>query len=124
MKKILKIDNSCAVLALHHVSGLDEETVLRVCKFHDFTPQGGMTDEDWIEAAKDLSISVRMIFSGSCRLGKFINEHKTGLFLIRTHDHIFSLDNGVMIDPGGKEMKHYPGLGRLVKWAWKVTKAS
>lgn len=123
VKKLIKIDNSCAVLALHHVSGVDEETVLRVCKFHDFSPEGGMADEDWIDAAKDLGIKVRMCFSGSQRLKTFLKDHKTGLFLVRTHDHIFALDNGIIVDPGYKETGHFPGLGRLVKWAWRVTKS-
>lgn len=124
MKKIIKINNSCAVLALHHVSGMDEETVLRVCKFNDFDPNYGMDDEDWIRAAKDLGISLRSVFEGSCRFKSFFNKNKEGLFLIRTCDHLFALDNGLIIDPGAKELKSYPGLGRLVKQAWKVTKVS
>lgn len=122
MKKIIKIENSCAILALHYVSGLPEDTVIRVCKSHDFDPMFGMSDEDWIDAAKELGIVIRMVFSGSERLGKFFNNHKEGLFLIRTHDHLFVIDNGFIADPGGKETGFYPGLGRLVKQAWKVTR--
>ena len=122
MKKLMKIDNSCAVIALHHVSGMDEDTVLRICKFHDFTPKGGMIDEDWIAAGKDLGITVRLVFSGSVRLKQFLTTHKDGLYLIRTHDHLFALDNGIIVDPATKESKTYPALGRLVKWAYKVSK--
>lgn len=124
MKKLIKIDNSCAVLALHHVSGLDEETVLRVCKINDFTPKNGMEDEDWISAAKDLGISVRSCFLGSERLSSFITKKPEGLYLIGTFNHLFVLDNGLIIDPRSKEWDGYPGLGRLVKQAWKVTKVS
>lgn len=122
MKKLKKIENSCAVIALHHVSGVDEETVLRVCKTHDFHPSEGMEDEDWMEAAKDLGIQIRSCFNGSVRLRKFVSEHKEGLFLLGTHDHLFALDNGVIIDPRARGWGGYPGLGRLVKQAWKVTK--
>lgn len=124
MKKLIKIDNSCAVLALHHVSGLDEDTVLRVCKIHDFTTHNGMEDEDWINAAKDLGISVRSVFAGCERLSSFIKKYPDGLYLIGTFNHLFALDNGLIIDPKAKGWNGYPGLGRLVKQAWKVTKVS
>ena len=124
MKKLIKIDNSCAVLALHHVSGLPEETVLRICKLHDFTPHDGMDDEDWINAAKDLGLSVRTSFKGSERLSSFIKKYQDGLYLIGTWNHLFALDNGLIVDPKAKCWDGYPGLGRLVKQAWKVTKIS
>ena len=124
MKKIIKLENSCAVVALHHVSGLDEETVLRVCKIHDFDVKIGMDDEDWIAAAKDLGITIRSVFEGSVRFKTFMNQHKTGLFLIRTSDHLFVLDNGIIIDPCAKEWDGYPGLSRVVLQVWKVTKVS
>ncbi len=122
MKKLIKIDNSCAVLALHHVSGLDEETVLRVCKINDFTPKNGMDDEDWINAAKDLGITVRSVFNGSERLSSFMAKKLDGLFLIGTFNHLFVVDNGLIVDPRAKQWDGYPGLGRLVKQVWKVTK--
>lgn len=124
MKKLLKIENSCAVLALHHVSGLDEETVLRVCKSHNFTPKGGMYDEDWISAAKDLGISIKTAFTGSARLYSIVKKFPTGLYLISTSNHLFVLDSGIIIDPWAKQWDGYPGLGRLIKQAWKVTKFS
>lgn len=121
MKKLIKLDNSCAVLALHHVSGVDEETVLRVCKIHDFDPHYGMEDTDWINAAKDLGITVRSVFNGSERLSSFVNKHQSGLYLIGTFNHLFALDNGIIIDPRAKGWGGYPGLGRLVKQAWKIS---
>ncbi len=122
MKKLIKIEGACAVLALHHVSGLNEDTVLRICKLHDFHPAIGMEDEDWQEAAKDLGLSIRSCFVGSQRLSSFITKKRDGLYLIGTFDHLFVLDHGVIVDPREKMRGHYPGLGRLVKQAWKVTK--
>lgn len=120
MKKLRKIDGSCAVLALHHVSQIDEETVLRVCALHGFNPTDGMEDEDWIEAAKDLGLKLRSAGKFDCRLKKFVSEHKTGLYLVGTFDHLFVLDNGLIVDPKEKDAGRYPGLGRIVKEAWRV----
>lgn len=122
MQKLKKIDGSCAVLALHHVSGLPEDTVLRVCKLHGFEPSLGMEDNDWRAAADDLGIKVRSINIEPCRLKKFVNNHKSGLYLLGTFDHLFSLDNGIIIDPREKMRGRYPGLGRIVKQAWLVCK--
>lgn len=122
MRKLQKIDGSCAVLALHHVSGLPEDTVLRVCKLHGFEPSLGMEDDDWRAAADDLGIKIRAVPMESCRLKKFANNHKDGLYLLGTFDHLFALDNGIIIDPREKLAGRYPGLGRIVKQAWKVYK--
>lgn len=120
MKKLKKIDASCAVLALHHVSGVDEETVLRVCKLHGFEAGEGMEDSDWQEAAKDLGVKIRRISLEPCRLSKFINNHEVGLYLLGTMDHLFVIDNGVIIDPRTKMFGKFPGLGRIIKEAWRV----
>lgn len=122
MKKLKKIDGSCAVIALHHVSGVDEDTVLRVCTLHGFEPKNGMDDEDWREAADDLGISVRSMSINPQRLRKFLHGHTEGLFLLGTFDHLFVLDNGLIIDPREKMRGRYPGLGRIVKQAWRVLK--
>lgn len=71
MKKIKKIDGSCAVCALHYVSGIDEETVLRICAMHGFEAGEGMTDDEYLEAAADLKLTLkkvktsRPLYSGS-----------------------------------------------------------
>lgn len=121
MKKLKKIDNSCAVVALHHVSGIDEETVLRVCVLHDFNCKDGMEDEDWREAAKELGIKVVSIPLTPCRLKKFLKEFPTGLFLVGTRDHLFVIDNGIIVDPSERQAGRYPGLGRIIKQAWRVS---
>ncbi len=120
MKKLKKIDGSCAVIALHHVSGIDEETVLRVCALHGFTPEDGMEDEDWQEAAKDLGLNIRAVPMKDVRLSAFKKAHNTGLYLVGTFDHLFVLDNGLIVDPREKLEGRYPGLGRIVKRAWIV----
>ena len=123
MKKLLTIDGCCAVLALHHVSGVDEETVLRVCTLRNFHPKKGMEDRDWKAAADDLGIKVRGLAMEPCRLKRFIETHPDGLFLLGTHDHLFCLDNGIIIDPREKMAGRYPGGRRIIKQAWRVTKS-
>lgn len=120
MKKIKKIKGSCAVVALHHVSGVDEETVLRVCKLHGFEVGEGMEDDDWKEAADDLGISIRAIPFKNCRLRAFVKKYPLGLYLVGTFDHLFVLDNGIIVDPREKMRGKWPGLGRIVKQAWVV----
>ncbi len=120
MKKLRKIDGSCAVLALHYASQIDEEAVLGVCKLHGFTPEGGMEDEDWIEAADDLNLKLRSTGKLNMRLSAFVKKYKEGLYLVGTHDHLFVVHNGLIVDPRERDVGRYPGHGRLVKEAWKV----
>lgn len=120
MKKLRKIDGSCAVIALHHASGIAEDTVLRVCKLHDFTPEDGMEDECWQEAAHDLGLIIRNVGVADMRLKTFVSKFKKGLYLVGTHDHLFVVDNGLIVDPREKDAGRYPGHGRIVKAAWKV----
>lgn len=76
-----------------------------------------MDDDDWKKAATDLKIEIRGIETLGCTLKKFITSHDTGLFLLRTCDHLFCLDNGLIIDPLNK---YAPGLNRRIINAWKV----
>lgn len=122
MKKLLTIDGCCAVLALHHVSGIDEETVLRICTLRNFKPKKGMADKDWKAAADDLGIKIRGLIMEPCRLKRFVEDHPTGLWLLGTHDHLFVLDNNVIVDPREKQRGKYPGLRRVIKQAWRVEK--
>lgn len=119
MKKLKEIDGSCAVVALWYVSGIDEETVLRVCTSCGFEVGEGMEDEEWQEAAHCLSVKMRSIpVDQPCTLYKFIKLHPKGLYLIGTFDHLFVVDNGVIVDP---RCPRPPGLKRLIKQAWRVT---
>lgn len=119
MKKLKKIDNSCAVVALHYVSGIAEDIVLRVCQLHEFHPKQGMDDKNWKAAGKDLGITVRAINFVPCTLKTFAREHMEGLYLLGTWDHLFVLDNGMIVDP---RCARPPGLRRMIKQAWVVNK--
>ena len=119
MKKIKKIEAACAVCALQYVSGIDEETVLRVCALHGFAAGEGMTDYEWKEAAKDLRLKLKKTKDVNLTLRHFKRKHPEGLYLLSTRDHLFALDNGIIIDPRNPNP---PGLGRIIKGAWLVTK--
>jgi hypothetical protein len=81
-----------------------------------------MDDADWLEAADDLGIKTRAVSISPLRLRRFIHDNTTGLFLIGTFDHLFVLDNGLIVDPREKMRGRYPGLGRIVKQVWRVLK--
>jgi hypothetical protein len=119
MKKLKSIPGACAPTALHYASGIDEETVLRVCSFYGFEANQGMDDSEWKNAARDLSLDYRQISIQPCTLKQFIKNHPAGLYLLGTVDHIFCLDNGVIVDPRNP---HMPGLNRKIKQAWRVIK--
>lgn len=119
MKKLKEIDGSCAVVALCHVSSIDEETVLRVCTSCGFEAGQGMEDPEWQEAAKCLGLKLRAIKLKPCFLKEFIRKKKKGLYLVGTFDHLFVVDNGIIVDPRNPRP---PGLGRLIRQAWKVEK--
>lgn len=118
MKKLKKIEGCCAVVALLYVSGLLEDTVLRVCKLHGFENGEGMEDSEWQAAAEELGIKFRAIPMEPMRLRKFVKQHSKGLFLAGTHNHLFVVDNGKVVDPNETPP---PGWGRVIKQAWRVS---
>jgi len=120
IKRIKKIKNACAPVALCHASGRDEDTVMRVCISAGFSKKEGMADEEWQQAADDLGIVMRAVPLIPQRLQKFIRRYKEGLFLVYTHDHLFCVDGGIIYDPREKLRGKWPGLGRIVKGAWRV----
>lgn len=119
MKKIKKIEAACAVCALQYVSGIDEETVLRICAMHGFAAGEGMTDYEWKEAARDLGLTLKKTRDINLTLRQIRRKYKHGLYILSTHDHLFALDNGIIIDPRNPKP---PGLGRIISGAWIVTK--
>lgn len=119
MKKLKKIGGACAPLALWYVSGKEEDAVLRICQAYGFKEEQGMDDADWKNAAAQLGIKMRAVPFEECSLKKFIKNHPAGLYLVCTFDHIFSVDNGIIIDPRNKKP---PGLARKIKQAWKIEK--
>ncbi len=120
MKLLKRIEAACAPVALCYVSGIDEETVIRVCAMHGFEAGEGMTDDEYLEAATDLGLEcIRVRNAKDMRLGAFVRKHATGLYLVATHDHLFAVDNGIVADCRNPDR---PGLGRIVKAAWRVEK--
>lgn len=119
MKKIKKIDAACAVCALQYCSGIDEDTVLRVCAMHGFAAGEGMTDHEWKDAASDLKLSLKRVKTDNCTLRQFIRKYPLGLYLVGTFDHLFAVDNGIVADPRNDTR---PGLGRIIKQGWLVVK--
>lgn len=120
MKKMRKIDGACVPCALWYVSGVDEETVLRICSSCGFETGIGMEDPEWKEAAHCLGIEMRSIpVEQPCTLHQFIKRNPKGLFFIGTVDHLFVVDNSVIVDPRNNNP---PGLTRRVKQAWRVNK--
>jgi hypothetical protein len=117
MKKLLKIDGSCAVVALAHASGVDEETVLRVCTSCGFEAGSGMDDDDWQEAANCLGLTLKQVRMKPMALYSFIKKYQDGLYLVGTVDHLFVVDNGIIFDPRNPTP---PGLRRSIKQAWRV----
>jgi hypothetical protein len=122
MRKLKKLKNACAPMALHHVSGIDHETVLRVCASCGFDVNEGMSDEEWQEAAQELLIEITRCHTGKINLGSFVKKFPIGLYLVTTFDHILCVDNGLVYDPREMIKGRYPGLGRSVKGAWRVEK--
>lgn len=106
--------------ALQYASGIDEDTVLRVCAMHGFEVGMGMTEDEYLDAASDLKLTYKRVhFKHPCTLRQFIRKHPEGLYLVATWDHLFCLDNGIVADPRNDAR---PGLGRIVKVAHLVTK--
>lgn len=117
MKKLKEIDSACVLVALWYCTGIDEETILRICTAYGFKPKMGMDDREWKSAAGHLGIKVRGIALEPCTLHKFIKNHPAGLFLMGTWDHLFVVDNGIIVDP---RCSNPPGLKRVIKQAWRV----
>jgi len=92
LKKIKSIPAACAVFALCYVSEIDEDTVIRVCRLCGFEAGEGMTDFEWQEAAEHLKLKLTKVKMNPRKLKTFIKEHKRGLFLVCTKDHLFAVD--------------------------------
>lgn len=118
IKKLMKVKAACAVCALQYVSGVDEGAVLRICALHGFKPVEGMHDKDWRAAAHSLGIVSRGVSMTQRSLGQFLKDYPAGMFFVATHDHLFVVDHGHIIDPRNKKL---PGLKRMLRQAWRIT---
>ena len=119
MKKLKEIDGACVLCALHYVSKIDEDTIIRICTLHGFREGQGMENQGWRSAATQLGLKLRWMMLKPTRLKKFIKDNPVGLFFIGTHDHLFVVDNGIIVDP---RCKKPPGFGRIIREAWVVRK--
>lgn len=119
MRKLRKINDSCAIVALYFVSKLSEELVIRVCKSHGFEVGAGMVDEEWMAAARELGVKTRSVSMQPMRLRKFLNTYPRGLYLVATRNHLFAVDGGIVVDP---HCPNLPGLDRVITNAWRVLK--
>ncbi len=122
MKKLRRIRNSCAVIALHILSGVPEEFVLELCKDCGFDSDSGMEDNEWKEAGMFLGIFTRKIsIPQGTTLSKFIKKYPHHKYLVANSSHIFIVDDSAVIDPkgpfGGKR-----GKQRIIKQAWHIFK--
>lgn len=118
--KVKTVKDACAVAAVWYCAGApDEETVFRISRAFCNFKEDGMTDTEWQALAKHFGISVRKVPFEEMKLRKFKKEFKEGLYFVSTHDHLFVVDNGIIIDPRNKKP---PGLDRIIKWAWKATR--
>ena len=115
------IDNDCAPTAIWYVSGKTEEEVLRVCIENGFTDELGMTDPQWKRAARSLTIEFNRVAMKPVKLSDFIADHPTGLYLVRTYNHILVVDDGEVID---LRNVNAPGLNRKVIASYKVKQPS
>ncbi len=119
IKKLLKVKAACAVCAIAYVSGADEDAVRRICTMRGFKVGHGMWDREWRLASADLKIISRGIAMSPRTLQHFLKDYSEGLFYVATHDHLFVVDNGIIIDPRNKKP---PGLKRMIRQAWRVKK--
>lgn len=116
MKNIRKMGGACAVVALSYVSEKSEGAVLRICKLCGFLESEGMADEAWRKAAKYLGLKVREFSIPPTKPSKFIRNYPSGLYFVATHDHIFVVDDGIIIDPRLNELHPH----RTILQAWRV----
>lgn len=119
MKKLKKIPDSCAVAALWYCAGIEEDTAIRICRANGFKEGQGMEDSDWRRAADLMGIKCRGIAIQPQTLKQFLKNNPEGLYLLGTCDHLFVVDNGIIIDPRNKKP---PGLKRMILQSWRVEK--
>lgn len=118
MKRIHRINGSCAIFALSHVSGRPEAAVIEVCKDHDFEWGQGMADDEIMAAAKDLDITKREIQIKKCSLKEFLKKYNSGMYLLATWNHIFAVNNGgILVRPDIRP----PASRCVIHRAWRVS---
>ena len=107
-------EGSCAIDALKYLSKLDDTTLVKAAIAQ------GMHSEEVVATAKTLGITIVPMDIKRTEVRKFITSFPKGTFLVRTHDHIFVIEDGKQVDP--LLLIHPPGTRRTLTEAWKVIK--
>lgn len=124
MSKIAKLPGNCVLVVFKHLSDLDDERIIDVCKRWGYPslPSGGMYESQWVHAARELGIKLAekpltgpdgFISAGTLRsrsphptLGQVAKRYKDGVYLVRTRTHVLILNRGVVVDTNYKTGRH------------------
>lgn len=110
MKSIAKINGSCAITALQYAADTTEEKALKVCIGQ------GLFDEQWMKAADELGLKIKRVVYKPIQLKRFLKKYPVGLYIMGSHNHLFVVDNGRVVDPAwGSD-----GLYRKIISAYEV----
>ncbi len=112
------IRGACVLCALQYVSKHEEEHVMKICLQNKWAAKRGMQTTEWLKAAKQLGIMLEKTPLTPIRVGRFLKKFTTETYLVETSDHLFVIENGIMIDP--REPKP-PGLCRTILSAYRIT---
>ncbi len=104
MKKLNKIENACAAVALRYAAKEPEDRVIEICLGQ------GLFDEQWKAAANKLGIRLREAGGCPVMLKTFIKNNPYGMWIATTKNHMFIVDNGKIIDPEWENK----GLSRMI----------
>ncbi len=119
MSRMHKLYGSCPIIALQHVSGLSESQVIDICKWHGFEWGQGMDMQEIHAAAREIGIKKRRIKMDKCTLRTFLRDYPNGLYIVCSHNHIFAVINGGIIN---HPMQEAPGHRTHIVMAWRVNK--
>ena len=112
-------EGSCVIDSLQYISKLDDLTLVKAAV------KQGMHSEETIATARELGITLVPMELKSTEVRKFISEYPKGTFLVRTHDHMFVIEDGKQVDPylsSDLNKRKGPGTRRILTETWKVIK--
>ena len=110
MKKLTNTPGACAIIAIRYAARTSDAAALRACI------NQGQFDEQWQKAAEELGLKLTKVRSRKILLKNFLKKFPEGMFIVGTHDHLFVVDNGKVVDPA----YDVPGLSRTLTGAWLV----
>jgi hypothetical protein len=112
MKKLRQIENTCVPIALRYAAGVEESKVIEKCL------SAGMFNCQCLHAAKSLGLKLERVVWKKIKLKQFLKKYPTDLFIMATHNHLFVVDNGRIVD----HTWNNAGLSRMVLQAYRVCK--